>query len=138
MEKTLMEQAINYVEHGFYIFPCREKYDGKVYNRRTGKWEDKNEKAPVGDLVFKGVKNASNDIDTIKMWWTKRPNAAIGCDLGRSGLFVVDLDNHKEGVNGIDNWHKLGINDSGCGHVITASKGLHIYFLDKNNYGKHR
>lgn len=133
---TLMDEALNYAEHGIYVFPCRSKYEGKRLNNKTGKWDDLNAKLPVGELVNHGVKDATLDLDLIRIWWKRRPESAIGADLGRSGLFVVDLDSHKKGINGIEHWHRLGISDEGCGKVLTPNGGgLHIYFRDPNRLG---
>ena len=136
---SLSEEAVNYANHGIYVFPCRSKYEGKRLNKKTGQWDDLLAKRPVGELVNHGVKDATLDLDLIKIWWKRRPDSAIGADLGRSGLFVVDLDSHKKGINGIENWHRLGISDDGCGKVLTPNGGgLHLYFRDPNKLGVNR
>lgn len=136
MEKSLLEQALEYAEHGFYVFPCREKYYGKRFNKKTGNWDDLLAKRPFSELAPHGIKDATLNKKQIEIWWKRKPNAMIGCDLARSGLFVIDLDFHNDGVNGINYWHSLGISDDGCGQVMTPTgKGLHIYFLDPKNLG---
>lgn len=133
---TLLEEALNYAKNNIYVFPCREKYYGKRLNNKTGKWDELLAKRPNGELAHHGVKDATLDSDLIRYWWTKKPESAIGADLGRSGLFVVDLDGHSKTANGIENWHRLGISDEGCGKVLTPNGGgLHLYFLDKQNLG---
>lgn len=136
MDKSLLEQALEYAEHGFFVFPCREKYYGKRLNKKTGEWKELLAKRPFGEITPNGVKDATTDKKQIEIWWKRKKNAMIGCDLARSGLFVVDLDSHNKNVNGIDYWHSLGISDDGCGKVMTPTgKGLHLYFLDPNNLG---
>jgi len=70
--------------------------------------------------------SVTRDLKQIGNWWKKWPNAMIGTNLGMSNRFVIDIDNHK--VNGLENWHSLGISDEGCQHVMTPSGGLHLYF----------
>ncbi len=134
MEKSLLEQALEYAEHGYWVFPCRERDYGKRLNNKTGKWDLLTPKKP---LTFHGFKDASIDEKQIRIWWKQHPNAAIGCACEKSKIFVVDLDTHSEGVNGLDAWHKTGISDEGCHKVMTPSgKGLHIYFYDPNGLGR--
>lgn len=123
MEKSLLEQALKYADFGFFIFPCRYKSAGKVLSNKTGKWIDLKPKQP---LIKNGVLSATRDLKQIGNWWKKWPNAMIGTNLGMSNRFVIDIDNHK--VNGLENWHSLGISDEGCQHVMTPSGGLHLYF----------
>lgn len=120
----LLEQAINYAELGFYILPCRNKHGGSVLSSK-GKWIELLPKAP---LIPNGLNSATRDLSQIEKWWKRWPNAMIGCNLELSGFFVVDLDNHKESANGIENWLKLGINDEGTLKVLTPNRGMHIYF----------
>ena len=122
MEKSLLEQALKYAEFGFFIFPCRYKHAGKILSKK-GKWIELKPKQP---LIQKGVLSATKDLKQIEIWWKRWPNAMIGTNLGMSNRFVIDIDNHK--VNGLDNWHSLGISDEGCQHVMTPSGGLHLYF----------
>ena len=134
MEKSLLEQALEYAEHGYWVFPCRERDYGKRLNNKTGKWDLLTPKKP---LTFHGFKDASIDEKQIRIWWKQHPQAAIGCACEKSKIFVVDLDTHNEGVNGLDAWHKTGISDEGCHKVMTPSgKGLHIYFYDPNGLGR--
>jgi hypothetical protein len=120
---TLMDEALNYGKHGFYIFPCRHKSAGTKYSKKESKWIELKVKQP---LVFKGIYDATIDLKQIEIWWRQYPLALIGCNVGMSNRFVVDVDNHD--VNGIENWHKLGISDVGCQKVLTPNGGLHIYF----------
>lgn len=122
MEKSLLEQALEYAEFGYFIFPCRNRYGGRVLSK-NGKWIELNPKQP---LIKNGVLSATRDLKQIGNWWKKWPNAMIGTNLGMSNRFVIDIDNHK--VNGLDNWHSLGISDEGAQHVMTPSGGLHLYF----------
>lgn len=63
------------LEKGWYVFPLGER-----------------SKIPDSELAPHGFQSSSNDPVQIHAWWTKRPNANIGIDLGRSGLTVLDFD----------------------------------------------
>jgi len=131
---SLLDEALKYAEHGYYVFPCREKNYGKKFNNKTNLWDDLFAKRP---FTTHGFKDGSMDESQIKEWWRIHPNAAIGADCGRSNIFVVDIDTHHEGISGFDAWHKLGISDEGCNKVMTPSgKGMHIYFSDPNSIGR--
>ena len=53
-------------------------------------------------LTPKGFKDASTDLERIKRWWNKHPEAMIGVRTGaQSGLFVVDIDtDESRGIDG--------------------------------------
>lgn len=44
-----------------------------------------------------GAHAATNDFNTIKVWWSmpRNTNAGIGINLGKSGLIMLDMDSHK-------------------------------------------
>jgi len=72
---SAFEAACAYVEHGLPVFPCNT------------------DKAP---LTKHGFKDATRDIDQVKRWWKKWPNASIGMPTGEtSGLWVLDVDTYK-------------------------------------------
>src|ERR1035437_7019966 len=71
---TLLEAALEYAEAGIAIFPLADK-----------------EKHPRPGTH--GVKEATTDIEQIKKWWAKWPNANIGIALGEKyGKFALDDD----------------------------------------------
>jgi hypothetical protein len=63
------------LEKGWFVFP--------LLARR---------KEPDPEFSPNGFKSASNDPAQIHEWWTKKPSANIGIDLGRSNLTVLDFD----------------------------------------------
>ena len=64
----LGKAALNYASLGWYIFPIVS-----------------GQKNP---LTKHGVKDATNVVHTIRMWWEKWPNANIGLACGvKSGFF---------------------------------------------------
>jgi hypothetical protein len=78
----------------------------------------------------KWKEEASTAEDQIRDWWQERPNLVPGIHLGKSGLFVLDLDRHKDAPDGIAAFRFLrGDHPFPGGPVtITASGGLHIFF----------
>ena len=118
---TMLEEALSYVRRGWYVFPCREK-PGESFIR-NGEVITPAEKTPY---VSKGLNDASIDEDQIRAWWEMWPDAMIGINAGKSGLFVIDID--KKHINGLDTYSQWGINDSAGLHSITPSGGMHIVF----------
>jgi len=97
-----MEAALYDVEKkGWYVFCLGEKL-----------------KTPDGQLAPNGFNSSSNDLNQIREWWTKSPNANIGVDLGRSNLTVLDFDKGQPPA-------ELGLPET---LWITTSRGTHVYF----------
>ncbi len=122
MEK-IIDFAIFYAKKGWYVFPCREK-EGFPYKDRNGKEKIPSTKSPY---ISGGLKASTIDINIIKSWWTKWPNACIGISCEQSNLFVIDID-VKNGKNGINNFMQLGIYDGDALHSRTPSMGIHVIF----------
>src|ERR1700674_4232243 len=79
----LMNHALRYAADGFAVFPCRPKG-----------------KEPLGSLVPNGCLDATTDVETIKGWWQKCPDANIGIATGpKSGIAVVDVDGLKGAIS---------------------------------------
>ena len=85
----LYKAALRYVQLGWWIVPlCWPDARGKCacgrghQPRRVGK-------APLTD---RGVLDSSDQVLSIRNWWTQWPSANIGIDLKRSGLFVIGPD----------------------------------------------
>lgn len=130
MDNFLLENAIKYAERGWYVFPTREK---EYIPKRDGKPIIKNKKGDILILKSKspyfkgGFQNATKDINQIKTWWRKFPEAGIGVSCGHSGLVVVDIDIKGDG-QGFENFLKMEIPDEGALHASTPSGGLHIIY----------
>lgn len=112
MPETLLQAAERYAKSGWYLFPLKPR-----------------DKKPI---TTHGLDDASNDLDTIRRWWTQTPQANIGLNCGKSGLVVIDLDmDEKKGENGIAEWKKITeknrllVNTSTS---ITGSGGRHLIF----------
>jgi replicative DNA helicase len=118
---SMLSEALSYARRGWYVFPCREK-PGEPFIR-NGETITPAEKTPY---VGKGLNDATRDEDQIKAWWLKWPDAMIGVNAGKSGLFVIDID--KKHIDGLDTFTKWNINDSAGLHSMTPSGGMHIVF----------
>jgi hypothetical protein len=73
---------------------------------------------------------ASRDPEQIKKWFAPFSEAVPGIELGRSGLFAIDLDRHPGGADGITNFKAFrGDNPvPQCPTTKTPSGGWHLYF----------
>jgi replicative DNA helicase len=117
----LLQEALEYIRKGWYVFPCREK-PGASYIK-NGVEIIPEEKTPY---TPNGLNDASLDEDQAISWWTGHPDALIGVNAGKSGLFVIDID--KKHVNGLDIYSTWDINDSAGLQSHTPSGGMHIIF----------
>lgn len=67
-----LEAALKYAENGWPVFPCNIQ------------------KRP---MTQHGFKDATCEAKQIKAWWTRDPEALIGCPTGeRTGVWVLDVD----------------------------------------------
>ena len=122
-ENKLLIKALELASRGWFVFPTREK-PGKPYIDKKGKEKTPKEKTPY---TTNGFKDATRDESVIRIWWNENPDAMIGVSCGDSKLFVIDIDT-KHGKDGMSNYMKLGIDDSGALHSLTPSGGLHLIF----------
>ncbi len=133
MDETLLNKALWYAEKKqWYVFPCRIR-PSQPFLLPNGKEKILPAKSP---LYKGGLNNATLDKKQIIEWWKKTPQAAIGINCGLSNLTVVDVDMHKENVDGFGNWMSLNVPDEGALHASTPSNGLHIIYAGLNDsYG---
>lgn len=133
MSNYLLEKALFYASKGLYVFPCREKYEGKYFSKKYNTEVEAKSKQP---RMGNGLKDASRDENQITSWWTRRgwEYSAIGVNCGMSKLFAIDIDMHEN--NGFEKYMNLGISDQGAYHTLTANGGLHIIYSDPSGIGK--
>lgn len=104
--------ALNLARSGYKVFPC---------NPST--------KAPMPGLKWRD--KATDDLDRIKAWWRKWPDAMPGLPTGKvNGVSVVDLDvDPARGKDGIAAYRDIGLDPDAADLVVrTAGGGLHLYF----------
>ena len=107
----MIDSALQYAARGMRVFPVQPEA-----------------KAPLGQLVPQGVKDATTDEDQIRQWWEAEPDANIGLATGE--VFVIDLD-VKGDLNGATSWNRLCRENGGAPTtttVSTPSGGTHLYF----------
>jgi hypothetical protein len=94
---------------GWYLFPIRAPFK----DRPLVKWKTE----------------SSNDPKQICEWWGKWPTANIGVDCGRTGIFVLDVDQHSTAADGTKSLDllELGVLPETL-RQITPSGGLHYIF----------
>jgi hypothetical protein len=128
-QETRLESALYYASLGWAVFPIWSVNSngtcscpkGKNCGRDTGKH-------PIGNLVPKGVNNATTDEETIKTWWEMEPTANIGIATGL--VIVLDVDG-KEGEESL--LDAIGIGQ-GTFPITTEARtagkngGRHFYF----------
>ena len=114
-ESATCEAALEYASKGYKVFPC-----------------EPNGKKPLGKLVPHGVKDATDNPDTIRDWWAQDANIALSCE----GLIVIDDDSG----NTWPGAEKLELED--CPKASTPRGGRHYVFRRpedktwKNSTGK--
>jgi len=96
-------------QKGWYVFPLGEK-----------------SKQPDAELAPHGFNSSSNNPVQIHEWWTKRPNANIGIDLGRSNLTVLDFDKGEPPA-------ELNLPET---LKVKTGRGIHVYFLGASEQGR--
>lgn len=89
-----------------------------------------------------GEHDATSDPSTIKEWFDYNPNFNLAINLQASTLAVIDLDNHDNTTNGVQNYSKY-IRNHGSSYVdslktyteITPRNGLHIFYKLNQDLG---
>jgi hypothetical protein len=105
--------ALKLAASGYYVFPCEEA--GEKLKR------------PKYAVYWRSA--STTDAAKINRWWDEHPDALVGLDCGKSGLFIADADRHG-GPDGVAAWDGL-IARHGDPHapsVSTPSNGVHYYF----------
>lgn len=114
MSSTILDAALAYAERGCKVFPLQP-----------------NTKIPFPGT--NGVKDATDNADTIRAWWNVHPDANLALACGEpSGIWVVDVDvGHKQGVDGFATLARAGITLPETIYQNTPSGGRHyLYRLD--------
>src|SRR5262249_24479479 len=93
-------------------------------------WNESTKKLDKRPAISGWREAATRNPEQIKQWWITFPDAVPGIELGRSSLFVVDLDRHPGGADGVANFKAFrGDNPvPRCPTTKTPSGGYHLYF----------
>lgn len=120
---TPLENALDLAARGAYVFPCQEY-------RTTPEGEPDDRKKPKPGIFW--GRASTRDPAQIERWWSRWPDALIGLDLGKMGIFVADADRKPGRPDGVQGWLELcaehGYSDADVPRVSTASQGEHLYF----------
>lgn len=110
-----LDTALRLARAGFSVFPCQSG-GAKA-------------KSP---MPFIRWRDASTTIEPqILQWWKKWPDAAVGLDLAKSGLIVIDADRHGEhdGVSALgDLMASIGYEPHGVPLAATPNEGTHFFY----------
>lgn len=112
-----LASALELAARGIAVFPVavRKLEDGTLEKKPVVKWRDE----------------ATTLHAQIRTWWAVHPDCAVGIDLDRTGLFVVDLDKHPGAPDGVAAFRSLRGNNPVVPAVpvtITATGGRHLFF----------
>jgi hypothetical protein len=114
------ETALALAAAGFSVFPCQP--GGEKAKR------------PMPFIKWREASTTSER--QILQWWQKWPDAAIGLDLAKSGLIVIDADRHDESADGVEAFGQImadhGFNPDSAPLVATPSAGNHHYFRQRD------
>ena len=117
---SFLDDALAMAARGWRIFPCEPRG-----------------KRPAGALVPHGLHDATDDLETIRAWWEKEPEANIGLATGRaSGVIVIDLDG--EAAEMAYGWLLVKHGNPGSaaapdGATVRTGKGWHLYLDPGDN-----
>ena len=90
MKMTMMDAAIKYAEANIPVIPLHWICEDGSCSCKAGSDCDSKGKHP---LYTGWYKNSTADIEQIRKWWRKTPNANIGIPTGeKSGWLVLDVD----------------------------------------------
>lgn len=80
---ALMTAALAYAARGWLVFPVGAGTKGRDAQGNST------------HLLAKGHLGASKDVEVVRAWWTRWPDANIGLNLAASGLVALDPDTYK-------------------------------------------
>ena len=79
---AMARAAVTYARSGWHVFPLRPRDKRPLANVDYGLGPD-----DVGGFTL-----ATNSVAQVTAWWTRWPEANIGCHPGPSGFIILDLD----------------------------------------------
>lgn len=110
-----LDTALGLARAGLAVFPCQSG----------------GPKAKQPMPFFKWRELSTTDERQIAQWWRKWPDAAIGLDLAKCGLIVIDADRHGKD-DGVEAFGELmaahGFDPDSAPLVATPNQGNHHFF----------
>lgn len=110
-ETPMMEAALWYATHGWAVFPVEPRG-----------------KRPA---TAHGLKDATTDAETVRRWWTSRPECNVGAAMGSvsGGVIAIDLDVHgADGLATLREWEAANGELPETARSVTGSGGEHLFF----------
>src|SRR5215470_7826258 len=89
MNDVNLRAALELAAAGVFVFPALVT------------WNDAAKKLDKRPAIVGWQEAATTDLKQIRKWWGAHRDAVPGIELGRSNLFVVDLDRHPGGADGV-------------------------------------
>ena len=130
---TMLAAASAYVQAGFKVFPAHAIRNGScTCGGAKGCSPGKHQ---IGNLVPRGLLDASADLSVVVRWWQRVPDANIGIATGKiSDLVVVDVD----GSTGEETLAKIERKHGSLPQTwqVRTGKGRHLYFRYPENVAK--
>ena len=121
--------ALHYALAGYPVFPLQNPiFMGDSVRCSCRDWQTCN-KVGKHPRTRYGVKDATTDLETIRQWWQKWPNANIGIPTGKkSGIFVLDIDPKSGGHYSLEDLEDAYGELPGTLKQRTGSNGAHRIF----------
>src|SRR5262249_50088756 len=118
MPRSNLDLARTRAGAGMFVFPALV-----CWNEQTKKLDKK-------PAITGWRQAATTDPVQLVKWWHEFSDAVPGIELGRSRLFVVDLDRHPGGADGVAAFRALRRDNviPRCLTIKTPSNGFHFYF----------
>lgn len=111
-DSPVLAAALTYARRGWHVLPCVP-----------------GGKAPLGQLVPRGLHNATTDERTIRQWLAECPTMNLGIRTGAvSGLLVLDIDPAHDGSDSLAGLELQHGRLPPTPLVLTGRGGFHHYF----------
>jgi len=119
----MLDHALAYAARGWRVFPVyeiRERGTQCACGKKTCASPGKHPRSA------NGCKDATTDVDTIRAWWRRHPDASIGVATG-AGLAVVDVDPGHGGNDTMEDLRRALGKLPDSVEVLTGGGGRHVY-----------
>jgi bifunctional DNA primase/polymerase-like protein len=125
-DSQLLNAALNYAKAGYPVVPLHTPVFENRCSCRDWKTCEKPGKHP---RTWHGLKDATTNLETVKFWWRKWPNANIGLLTGkRSNVFVLDVDPKSGGLYSLEEFQDSYCQLPATLTAISGSGGRHLIF----------
>jgi hypothetical protein len=124
----VLKAAVWYASHGYAVMPLHSVEAGGACS--CGRAECEN----VGKhpRTTHGLSDATTELEKVRAFWSRWPNANVGIATGPSGLVVVDVDPKNGGDESFGALRtELGAATFDTVTALTGGGGEHYYFRDE-------